>query len=328
MISLSFPWALLMLPLPLFVWLLVPPYRDRMPSLRVPFFNQIVEATGSEARSGSFIRSRTVLQNVSAFVIWCLLVLSASQPEMVGEPVEIEKSARDLVIAIDISGSMDAVDFASPDGQHKQRLAGVQEVVEQFVSRREGDRIALIVFGSKAYVQAPLTSDLATVSQLLKQTEVGIAGPHTALGDAIGLAIRTFEASEIDQRLLILLSDGTDTGSRMSPINAAQIAGSRGIEIDTIAVGDPSATDENKVDIDTLKAIAAQTSGNFFFAADEAGLHQVYQRIDELSPRAVKKLSFRPRQSLSHLPLGAATGLGLAMLAWLSFGLQERKKRT
>lgn len=328
MISLSFPWALLLLPLPIVIWLAVPPYRDRMPSLRVPFFAQILEATGSKARFGSFIRSRTLLQRVSASLIWCLLVVAASKPEIIGEPVEIEKSARDLVIAIDISGSMDTVDFVSPDGQRKQRLAGVQHVVDQFISRRKGDRIALIVFGSKAFVQAPLTSDLATISHLLKQTDVGIAGPHTALGDAIGLAIRTFEASDIDQRLLILLSDGSDTGSRMSPVNAAQIARSRGIEIDTIAVGDPSSTGENKVDIDTLKAIAAQTSGNFFFAQDEASLHEVYQRIDELSPRAIKTLSYRPRQSLSHLPLGAAAACGVAMLAWLSFGLQRRKKRS
>lgn len=328
MISLSYPWALLLLPVPFVVWLLMPPYRDRLPSLRVPFFARIVEATGSKARSGSFVRSRTKLQVVSASLIWCLLVIAAARPEKVGEPVEVEKSARDVVIAIDISGSMDAVDFPSPDGERRQRLAGVQQVVDQFVSRRQGDRIALIVFGSKAYVQAPLTSDLATISSLLKQTEVGIAGPHTALGDAIGLAIRTFEASKIDQRLLILLSDGTDTGSRMSPINAAEIARSRGIEIDTIAVGDPSATGENKVDVDTLKAVAAQTSGTFFFAEDEAGLEAVYRRIDELSPRAIEKLSYRPRQSLSHLSLGGAGVLGCAALAWLGFGLERRRKRS
>ncbi len=152
-----------------------------------------------------------------------LLVLALAQPERVGAPVEITRAARDVVLAIDISGSMDARDFRPMDSASSDWQPSATWCA--FVEGRQGDRMALIVFGAKAYVQAPLTEDLGTIVDLLERTEVGMAGPHTALGDAIGLAIRTFETSNIEQRLLILLSDGTDTASRMSPVNAAEIAG-------------------------------------------------------------------------------------------------------
>jgi Ca-activated chloride channel family protein len=260
----------------------------------------------------------------AALAAWVLTVLALAQPERVGEAVEITKAARDVVLAIDISGSMDARDFETPDGERTQRLAGVREVVRAFVEGREGDRMALIVFGTKAYVQAPLTEDLDTIVDLLDRTEVGMAGPHTALGDAIGLAIRTFEASEIEQRLMILLSDGADTASRMSPVNAAEIAKGESVEIFTIGVGDPDATGEDRVDLPTLQDIAARTGGEFFFAGDEAALREVYSRIDDLAPREVETLSYRPRQSLAWIPLALATVIGTATVAFLVLGARRR----
>jgi len=317
-ISLAFPWALLLLPLPWLVWRFSPPRREQVPALRFPFFHRIVEAMGTTPRSGAVVLSRTRLQMIAAVACWCLVVLALARPERVGEPIEITKSARDVVLAIDISGSMDVRDFVAPDGAKKQRLEAVRDVVRDFVKRRDGDRMALIVFGSKAYVQAPLTEDLDTIIQLLDRTEVGMAGPHTALGDAIGLAIRTFEASDIEQRLLILLSDGSDTASRMSPVNAAEIAAGKNVEIYSIGVGDPNATGEDRVDLGTLKDIAARTGGAFFFAADEAALSGVYDRIDQLAPRKVETLSYRPRQSLAYLPLSLAAliGLGAVLILW------------
>ncbi|BCH20582.1 membrane protein [Mesorhizobium sp. L-8-10] len=325
MITLAFPWALLLLPLP-FLWLLLPPHRERVPALRFPFFRRIVETAGSWPGEGAVVLSRSRLQMGTAIIIWPLLVLALARPERLGEAVELDKSARDVILAIDISGSMDAKDFVAPDGTKKQRLEGVRGVVDDFIAGRDGDRMALVVFGSKAYVQAPLTEDLQTISELLNQTDVGIAGPHTALGDAIGLAIRTFEASNIDQRLLILLSDGTDTASRMSPVNAAEIARDRNIEIYTIGVGDPNAAGENRVDLATLQDIARRTGGQYFFAEDEKGLRQVYDRIDQLAPRKVETLSYRPRQALAYLPLAAATLIGTLAIAWLALG-SARKGR-
>ncbi|MEM7429507.1 MAG: VWA domain-containing protein [Pseudomonadota bacterium] len=212
MIELAFPLALILLPLPWLVWKLVPPYRQTVASLRLPFFRRIVADTGAEARSGSLVVARRRLQMVTAIVVWVLLVLALARPERVGEPVEVTKAARDLVLAIDISGSMDERDFRSADGEPLQRLAAVKDIVGDFIEARDGDRVALIVFGTRAFLQAPFTEDLQTVRNLLDGTEVGMAGPHTAIGDAIGLAIRTFQGSEIQQRLMILLSDGAVSG--------------------------------------------------------------------------------------------------------------------
>ncbi len=326
MLSLALPWALLLLPLPLLVWWFVPPHREQVPALRFPFFRRIVATARAEPGPGAVVLSRSRLQMGAAIAAWCLIVLALAQPERIGKPVEISRSARDVVLAIDISGSMDTRDFKTPDGARKQRLAAVRDVVRTFVRGRDGDRMALIVFGSKAYVQAPLTEDLGTIVDLLDRTEVGMAGPHTALGDAIGLAIRTFEASDIDQRLLILLSDGTDTASRMSPVNAAEIAHDKGVEIFTVAVGDPEAIGEERVDLATLKDVAARTGGQTFFAGDEAALKQVYARIDELAPREVETLSWRPRHSLAHIPLTLAALIGIGTVTALHLGASSRRR--
>ena len=325
MISLGFAWALVLLPLPLLVWRLLPPHREQVPALRFPFFRRIVETAGTEAGPGSVVLSRKRHQIIAAVVIWLLLVLSLARPERVGDPIEMTRSARDVILAIDISGSMDARDFTAPDGSRKQRLAAVRDVVDGFIAGREDDRMALIVFGSKAYVQSPLTEDLQTISDLLGQTQVGMAGPHTALGDSIGLAIRTFESSDIDQRLLILLSDGADTASRMSPVNAAEIARDNGIEIYTIGVGNPEASGEDRVDLGALQDIANRTGGVFFFAEDEEGLKRVYDRIDDLAPRVSETLSYRPRQPLAYIPLALATLIGCFSIALLSFGRTRRR---
>lgn len=319
MMSFAFPWAFLFLPLPLLVWRFVPPHKETMPAIRFPFFRRVVDHAGVTSAAGAVVMQRSLFQMLAASLIWLMLVLAIAQPERLGAPVEVEKSARDLILAIDISGSMDARDFEDPHGARLQRLAGVRDVVGRFVEARDGDRMALIVFGSKAYLQSPLTEDTATIVDLLDQTQVGMAGPHTAIGDAIGLAIRTFEASDIAQRLLILLSDGADTASRMSPLNAAEIARSAGVEIHTIAVGDPNASGENRVDVQALKDIATRTGGASFFAGDQAALDEIYDRIDQLAPRLTETLSYRPRQTLFHLPLIVAALIGIGAVAQLQF---------
>lgn len=324
MISFVFPFAFLALPLPWLFWRFMPAYKERVPAIRFPFFRQVIEHSGAQASVGSVIMARHLFQIIVAGLIWVMLVLAIAQPERLGKPIETSVSARDLILAIDISGSMDARDFTDPQGTKVQRLAGVQAVVQQFVEGRDGDRMALIVFGSKAYLQSPLTEDTETIAALLAQTQVGMAGPHTALGDAIGLAIRTFEASEIEQRLLVLLSDGADTASRMSPVNAAEIATGAGVEIHTIAVGNPEATGENRVDVATLQDIANRTGGAYFFAEDQAALDGIYDRIDELAPRLSNTQSYRPRRSLHHIPLLLAVLIGVLAVAGLS--LSSRRK--
>ena len=317
MLELTHPFVLLLLPVP-FLWRrLVPPFRQRQDALRVPFFDQIADAAGLTVQDGAAIVAHKRRALIGGGIMWALIVLALAGPMRLGPPQDITKATRDVILAIDISGSMDAVDFPGEDGKPVQRLAAVQDVVAAFLEERSGDRVALIVFGTRAYVQAPLTEDLDTVRALLAQTEVGMAGPHTALGDAIGLAIKTFEASEIDERLLILLSDGNDTASQMSPLNAAEIARDKGVRMFAVGVGDQSATGENRLDMSLLTDLAQRTGGEAYFAADSAALDQIYEQIDALSPQEVETLSWRPQQNLAHWPLGAALAVGLVLLLLL-----------
>jgi Ca-activated chloride channel family protein len=318
-IELAFPWALLLLPAPILVWWIVPPHRERMHALRVPFFRRIADAIGEEPRAGSIVLRRRIFEMLLVSLVWTALVVALARPERVGAPIEETKAARDVILAIDISGSMDEVDFLAADGSALQRLEGVKRVVGRFIEEREGDRVALIVFGEKAFVQSPFTEDLRTVRELLEDTEVGMAGPHTVIGDAIGLAIRVFETSEIEERLLIVLSDGADTGSKMSPVNAAEIAAENGVVIYTVGVGDPQGEGDRKVDVQALEDIATRAGGRFFFADDEAGLEGVYARIDQMSPRKIETISFRPRHALGVLPLGSAALIGLMGATWIHF---------
>jgi Ca-activated chloride channel family protein len=323
----AYPLALLALPLPLLVWWLLPPQRERIAALRVPFFEQITSAAGSEARVGAVVMRRRWLQMIVAVLVWLLLVAGLAKPEWVGEPIVRTEAARDIMLALDLSGSMDYHDFPGDDGEDVSRFEAVQRVVDRFVADRESDRIGLIVFGTKAYLQLPFTRDLETARALVDLMEVGMAGPKTALGDSIGLAINSFESSEVDDRLLILLTDGNDTASKMTPINAADIAKLNGVEIYTIGIGDTEATGEDRVDFDALAVIASRTGGEFFNAENEAALDAVYRRIDETAVADVRTQSWRPRESLVHWPAGLAVILVLITYMLLLSGSGQRGAR-
>lgn len=324
MLEFAFPWALLALPLPLLSWWLLPPQRERVSALRIPFFERVVAAAGSEARAGAVILHRRWLQIAVAVFVWVLLVAGLAKPEWVGEPIVRSEAARDVMLAIDLSGSMDYRDFPGEDGNNVSRFAAVQRVVDRFVAQRDSDRVGLIAFGTKAYLQLPFTRDLDTARSLVALMEVGMAGPQTALGDSIGLAIRSFESSDVDDRILILLTDGNDTASKMTPINAADIAALNGVEIYTIGIGDTEATGEDRVDFNVLAGIAARTGGQFFNAEDETALEQVYRRIDETAAADVRTQSWRPRTSLVHWPAGAAVVVGLLAGGMLLVGTRRR----
>lgn len=264
MLEFAWPWLFLLLPLPLLVWWLLPPYRARQASVQVPFFERLAAATGQTPQRGAVVLERRAIQMIAAAAIWVLLVAALARPQWVGDPVTREVSARDLILAIDISGSMDQRDFKTTDGQTLTRLDGVKRVLRDFIARRKGDRVSLILFGTRAYVQVPFTQDLQTAQQLLDQTEVGMAGQQTAIGDTIGLAIKTFSASKAQQKLLILLTDGNDTASRVPPEHAADIARQNDVAVYTIGVGDPAASGENRVDLSVLQAVASTTGGALF----------------------------------------------------------------
>ncbi len=324
MLEFAYPWAFLALPAPLLARWLLPARQERVSALRVPFFQDLVRAANIEARTGAVVLSNRFFQLVLITLVWACLVAGIAKPQWVGEPITRTEAARDVMLAIDLSGSMDYADFPDEEGRNVRRLTAVQRVVDRFIAERETDRIGLIVFGNRAYLQLPFTRDVATARALVDLMDVGMAGPQTAIGDAIGLSVRSFESSEVEQRLLILLTDGNDTASKMTPINAAEIASLNGVEIHTIGVGDPRASGEDRVDFATLEAIASRTGGQFFNAEDEAALADVYRRIDEMVPGEINTLTWRPRESLVHWPAGAALLIGLLGYAFLVLGARRR----
>ncbi|MGI9242832.1 MAG: vWA domain-containing protein [Verrucomicrobiales bacterium] len=325
MLEFTHPWAFLLLLAPAVIRWLVPPHRESRDSLQVPYFERLVDLSGEAPRAGASIRTRLVIQAVASLIGWGLLVAALARPEWVGAPIKLEKSARDLMLAVDLSGSMEATDFSDSTGEEVDRLTVAKDVLVDFVAGREGDRLGLIVFGSAAYLQAPFTNDHETWLELLDESIVNMAGPSTALGDAIGLSISHFRQSQTENRVLIVLTDGNDTGSKVPPLDAAKIAKVEGVTIYTVAVGDPTTVGEDALDMETLEAVAKTAGGSSFVATDRAALRETYRRIDELEPASYDSLSYRPREALFHVPLA-----GFAILYIISMPLfvwAARRKR-
>jgi Ca-activated chloride channel family protein len=220
-----------------------------------------------------------------------------------------------MLLAVDLSGSMETQDFQDADGNTVDRLTAVKQVLDEFLAQRQGDRVGLIFFGSAAFVQAPFTDDLEVCRELLDEAQVRMAGPQTAFGDALGLAINTFERSTVKERVLIALTDGNDTASQVPPAKAAQIAKDKGIVIHTVAVGDPTAAGEDALDEATLEQVASSTGGLYSHAGNRDELQAIYDRLDELETRKVETLSHRPRRDVYYWPLVAALLLSMGYFA-------------
>ncbi|WP_276119967.1 vWA domain-containing protein [Pararhizobium qamdonense] len=319
MYQLDLPWLLLAMPLPLLVWLLFPAHRETSASVRLPFFSQVAKAAGINPTQGSVIAHRSWVQLACETLAWCLIVLALTRPQFVEPPVEKIEPQRDLLLALDLSQSMDSRDFPSADGSLEARVDAVRKVVADFVARRGGDRIGLIAFGDAPYPLVPFTMDHKTVQAVIAGTLPGMAGPRTALGDAIGLAIKMFETTTVPEKVLIVLTDGNDTASRMPPAKAAQIAKQKNVVIHTVGIGDPKATGEDKLDTATLQKIAADTGGRYFFGGDQTQLSAIYDTLDTITPQDQKNLSWRPRIDLFHWPLTAA--ISVLALFYLISGL-------
>jgi len=312
MYQLEYPWLLALLPLPLLVWWLMPPYREESASVRLPFFGEVASAAGLKPAPGAVVPRTHWLQKIVAPIAWVLVVLALARPQFVEPPIEKIQPARDLLLALDLSQSMDTRDYKRPDGSVIPRVDAVREVVRDFVGRRTGDRIGLVVFGDAPYPQVPFTMDHALVQAMIGEMLPGMAGPSTAMGDAIGLGIKMFEHSQAPQKVMILLTDGNDTASKMPPARAADIAKERGVTLHTVGIGDPNASGEDKVDLDLLRALAAATGGRFFFAGNQGELEQIYATLDRITPQNQKTLSWRPRRELFMWPLGAAVLIVIA----------------
>lgn len=313
-LTLLYPWLLALLPLPLLVWWLVPAHRQARQSLVVPFLPRLAALTGSDASSRAAVTAGSAWRWLVLGLCWLCVVLALAKPQRIEPPVTQELPARDLLLAVDLSGSMATADFTDAQGHTVDRLAALKTVLDEFLAQRTGDRVGVILFGSAAFVQVPFTEDLAVARQLLDDAQVGMAGPQTAFGDALGLAINVFDRSTVKERVLIALTDGNDTSSHVPPQKAAQIAADKGIVVHTVAIGDPRAAGEDALDETTLRHVAQSTGGMYAHANDRAQLAAIYRQIDQLQTRKQQTVSHRPRRDVYWWPLAAGLLLSLATL--------------
>lgn len=317
MLELHWPWLLWLLPLPLLMSLL-PSEPSRDGALRVPFFNRVRDLE-TQRQTGSSHRLITPL----LWLIWGASLLAAAQPRYVGEPISLPSSGRDLLVAVDISGSMEIQDMQYRN-EPINRLQAVKLVVGDFVRERKTDRLGLVLFGSRAYLQAPLTYDRQTVNTLLQEAQIGFAGEKTAIGDAIGLSVKRLRDRPEASRVLILLTDGANNAGALSPERAAYLAEQNDVKIYTIGFGAEEMIRETifgqrrvnpsrDLDEDTMRAIAAQTGGQYFRARNLEELQQVHETLNRLEPIEQEDETFRPSRNLFHWPLALAFGLSLLL---------------
>ena len=325
MLELNYPWVLILLPLPLLLRRLMPQHREARQAVRAPFFDDLVALTGQQPSTGAVVMKQPLIQRVSVVLAWILAVLALTRPQWIEDPITKVVPTRDLLLAVDLSGSMDTTDFTDAEGKKIDRLAAVKLVLDEFLEKRKEDRVGLIFFGSAAFVQAPFTEDLNVCRVLLDEAQVRMAGPQTMLGDSIGLAITMFERSELQERVLILLTDGNDTGSQVPPVKAADIAKDNDITIHAVAVGDPLAAGEEKLDEETLRAVASKTGGGYFWAGNREELSNIYKRLDEMDTREIETISHRPKRDLFYWPLGAMVVLSILYHAGMALKKMVKK---
>lgn len=332
MIEWHWPWAFLLLPLPIVMRLLAARPRPQQ-ALRVPVLG-VWQGLGNSNVADNRPRRGAALILI---LIWLALVTAAARPFQLGDTLQMPVSGRDLLLAMDISGSMAREDM-SLQGNTVSRLATVKSVLDEFVQRRQGDRIGLILFGANAYVQAPLTFDRETVRTWLGEAQIGLAGTETAIGDAIGLGIKRLLNNPAESRVMVLLTDGANTAGEIDPRQAASLAAENGVRIYTVALGADAmqipgffgsrvVNPSQDLDEPLLNDIARMTGGSFFRARNPAELQGIYQMIDRLEPVDQDPEQYRPQHNLYQWPLALAWCLSLLLLIHNSYPLDTLVRR-
>ena len=320
MFSFHWWWMVAILPLPLVVrWLLPAVPARREAALKVPFFEALnqLPASGQGLGGGAW-------KLIVASLMWCLLVMAVMRPQWLGEPIDVPLTGRDIMLGLDISGSMRERDFQL-NGRSVERLDAAKVVASEFIGQREGDRIGLILFGDNAQVQTPLTYDLTTVQHFLSESIVGLIGSSTAIGDAIGLAVKRLRQRPAESRVFILLTDGANTAGAVTPIDAARVAADSDIRIHTIGVGAEQVTvtgifgtqvinPSKSLDEESLKEIASLTGGQYFRARNTKEMVEIYKLISELEPSEIEGVQQRPLSELFMWPLGFALLLSASIV--------------
>ncbi|MFT5706640.1 MAG: Ca-activated chloride channel family protein [Oceanospirillaceae bacterium] len=327
MFSFQWPWVFLALLLPLAVYKFFKSAPRQESALKVPFYAQLNLVSTSPVKGVYKGRLATLS------VLWLLLLSAAAKPLWLGEPQPLTTSPRDLMLAVDISGSMETKDMQL-GSQMVDRLAGIKVVLDGFIKRRQQDRMGLILFADNAYIQAPLTLDHKTLGTFLNEAQIGFAGQKTAIGDAIGLALKRMQNSPEKSKVLVLLTDGANTAGTVTPIDAATVAAKNGLKIYTLGFGademivnnffgsrriNPSAD----LDEDTLQEIADLTGGKYFRARSIDELVEIYQLLDSLEPQPAKGKVVVPQQSLFYWPLAGAF---LVSILWSILALWQQRK--
>lgn len=317
------PWLWLAAPLPWLIRRMLPVRRREVSAaLRFPLLQEAQAVLASAPRRAG---SRAPIW---AWLAWLLLVAAATRPVHLGEATDLPTSGRDLLLAVDVSGSMAADDMLI-GGRRVDRLSAVKVVLGDFIERRVGDRLGLILFGQQAYLMTPLTFDRRSVRYQLETSAIGLAGRETAIGDAIGLASKRLKDRPQQQRVLILLTDGVNTAGELVPMKAAELASDLGVRVYTIAMGSDQTQQQSmlgmmltapppEIDEVTLKAVADTTGGRFYRARDTAELAQIYAELDRLEPAAAPGQALSPQTELFLYPLLAALMLVLLGQSWRS----------
>ncbi len=318
MIHFQWWWMIFALPLPVIVFYSLKPRTISFAGIKVPFYDVVANATAGQHR---IQRSALALSTIA----WIILLLACMRPQWVGEPVSLPLSGRDLMLAVDLSDSMNERDM-QVGGRRVNRLQAVQTIAGDFIQQRQGDRLGLILFGSQAYLQSPLTLDRRTVHTLLNEAVIGMAGPRTAIGNAIALAVKRLKNRQGQDKVLILLTDGENTAGNISPEQAVQAAKTIGLKVYTIGIGATSSSaisgffsSRSGVDERSLQQIANATGGRYFQARDTRELADIYSLIDQLETVEEEIHSLRPFKELYFWP-GS-----LALLLWcLLFWMRRR----
>lgn len=308
MFEFALPWLFVLLPLP---WLLQ--QRQQTPD-RPLFFPPLARFAAAEQQQPQ--HKRWHLPALLPLLVWLCLLCAAAGPRWLGDPITLPQQGRDMMLAVDLSGSMNINDMVI-EGQAYNRLDAVKHVLSQFIDKRQGDRLGLILFADAAYQQTPLTFDRTTVQKMLDDAVLGLVGQRTAIGEAIGLTVKRFNTYQSSNKVLILLSDGANTAGNIQPREALELAKAAGVKIYAVGVGadqmvqqgifgpqmvNPSADLDEKL----LTELASETGGRYFRARNLQELSEIYQLLDQLEPIERDQLNYRPQQSLLHWPLAVA----------------------
>jgi Ca-activated chloride channel family protein len=309
--EIAYKWVFLLAILPIIIYAVLPVMRKKRAGIVVPFFQRAVSVSDQKAKKRAWISRKNPLAWLVLTSCWLCLLAAASSPRYVGKPAKKTKTVRSFLIVTDISFSMATTDW-HVDGKRLSRWGAIKSIMKGFVKDRKSDQVGLVMFGTNAYLQSPFTTDLETVDWLMDQTEVGMAGQMTGIGNAIAYSTKIFKQDTIKQKVMLLLTDGIDSGQGIPPLDAAQAAKRDSIIIYTIGIGRAGGSGGYDLDEKTLKEIANTGGGKYFNAMNPGQLKEVYNTLDKLHPVVYDEETYKPVILLYYYPLGASVLLVLA----------------